>query len=130
MKKVLSVVLVCLVAAVVMSCSSNSPRDIAEQAMKCMQKKDVRGYMDYVYFSEKDQPQKEGYVKMIEEKVNKNADVSKEIDSFKFVEEKIDEEAGIAKEIFDITYKDGSTKQEAIDMMRDENGKWWVKLSK
>ena len=130
MKKLLSVVMACLVAAVFMGCSSNSPRSVAEEAMKCVQKGDVRGYMDLVYLSEKDQAQKEAFIQMVEEKAEKNPDEAKKVTGYKFVEESIDEEAGTASEVFDVTYEDGETKQTTIDMMRDDDGKWWVKMSK
>lgn len=130
MKKLLTAVLVCLVAAVFTGCSSNSPRSVAEKAITCMQKKDIRGYMDLVYFTEESKAQKDSYIQMYEEKAKENTDESDVIESFKFVEESIDEEAGTATELFDVTYKDGSTKQQPMKMVRDDDGKWWVKMEK
>lgn len=130
MKNLLTAVLVCLVAAVFTGCSSNSPRSVAEKAIKCMQQKDIRGYMDLVYFPEENKAQKDGMIQMYEEKAKDESDDSEIIESFKFLEESIDEDAGTATEVFDVTYKDGSTKQQPVKMVRDDNGKWWVKMEK
>lgn len=134
MKKLLSVMFVCLMAAVVISCGSasndNTPRSVAEKAIKCAQKKDIKGMMEYVYFSESEQAQKESFIQMLEEKAAKNTNDAKNIKDYEFVDETIDEEAGKAKVNFDITYKDGSSKKEPIDLIRDDSGKWWIKMGK
>lgn len=135
MKKILSVMFVCLLTAVFVSCGSgssndNSPRSVAENAIKCAQKKDIKGMMEYVYFSESEQAQKESFVQMLEEKVAKNTNEAKDIKDYEFIDETINEETGKAKENFNITYKDGSTKKEAIDLIRDDSGKWWIKMGK
>lgn len=141
MKKVFSVMLVCFMAAALAGCGSNSgssnssrgsnsPRGVADKAMKCSKAEDVRGYFDLVYFSEKDQAQKDGFVQMVEEKAKTNTDDSKVIDNYKFVEENVDEENGKATVVYDVTYKNGQTKKENVSLTRDESGKWWVVLDK
>lgn len=131
MKNVFYLVLLCLVAVVFTSCSSNSPRSVAEKAMDCAVKEDYRGYLDYVYFSEADKEKKEGYIQMIEEKAKKNQNQDgPKMESYKFVKEDVDEEAGRAKEVFEINYDNGSTREETIDLILADDGKWYIKMQK
>ena len=121
-------IMACIVAAMFTSCNSNSPRGVAEDAMKCMQKGDYKGYLEYVYFAKNAEEKRAGFAQMIEEKAEKNPDAiaGNDIASYKFVSEEIDEEKGKAKVIFEVTYKDGNVKTESTDMICDETGKWWI----
>ena len=135
MKKVFLAMMVCVLAGVLASCSSNSPRSVAEKSLDCIIHEDYRGYFDCVYFPEDKKEEKEGYIAMIEEKVKKNTESGKastdqKMVSYKFISEEINEEAGVAKEIFEVTYDNGSTKQETVDLKKEEDGKWYVKMKK
>ena len=129
MKKVLSVVFVCLMTAVFVSCGSdNSPRGVAEKAIKCMIKGDVEGYADLVYLKDSEKSQRPFLVQMINEML-KNAKADRQIESYEFVEEDVDKEAGKAKEVFNMTYKSGRTSKETLYLVL-EDGKWWMKLGR
>lgn len=135
MKKLFFAVLTCVVAAVMTSCGSdNSPRSVAEKALDCAINEDYRGYMDCVYFPEDQKQQKEAYITMIEEKAKKSKEngtaSSKNPTSYKFVSEDIDEEAGRAKVTFEVTYSDGSTREEPMDLKREKDGKWYLEMKK
>lgn len=129
MKKLsLAIILSCIVAAVFTSCSSNSPRRMAETALKCLQKEDYKGLLDCVYFKENAEKNRAFYLQIFEEKVEKNPDAI--LESYKFVSEEIDEEIGKATVVFETTYKDGNVKTESFDMICDEDGKWWIDSKK
>lgn len=132
MKKYFLAMMVCVLAGVLASCSSNSPRGVAEKSLDCIIHEDYRGYFDCVYFPEDKKQEKEGYIAMIEEKVKKSGKpiTDQKIVSYKFISEEINEEAGVAKEIFEVTYDNGSTKQETVDLKKEEDGKWYVKMKK
>ena len=135
MKKVFLAIMVCVLAGVMTSCSSSSPRSVAEKSLDCIMNEDYRGYFDCVYFPEDKKQEKEGYISMVEEKAQKSkesgkATSSKKITSYKFISEEINEETGVAKEVFEVTYDDGSTKQETVDLKKEEDGKWYVKMKK
>ena len=135
MRKLFFAVLVCAMAAVVTSCkSSDSPRSVAEKALDCAINEDYRGYMDCIYFPEDQKQQKEAYIAMIEEKAKKSKENgtadNKTPTSYKFVSEDIDEEAGKAKVTFEVTYPDGTTKQEPMDLKKEKDGKWYLEMKK
>ena len=46
MKKILVAFVIGCMAMVMTSCSDNSPKGVAIQAVKCMQQKDFKGYVD------------------------------------------------------------------------------------
>ena len=129
MKKLLSVVFVCLLAAVIVGCgSSSSPRGIAEKGIKCIMKGDVEGYADLVYLKESEKSQKPFLIQMISEMM-KNIKPDQEIESYEFVEEDVDKEAGKAKVTFNMKYKSGRTSKEPVYLVL-EDGKWWMKLGR
>ena len=135
MRKLFFAVLVCAMAAVVTSCNnSNSPRSVAEKALDCAINEDYRGYMDCVYFPEDQKEQKEAYITMIEEKAKKSKEngtaSSKNPTGYKFVSEDINEEAGTAKVTLEVTYSDGSTKEEPLDLKKEKDGKWYLQMKK
>ena len=114
--------------------SSDSPRSVAEKALDCAINEDYRGYMDCIYFPEDQKQQKEAYIAMIEEKAKKSKENgtadNKTPTSYKFVSEDIDEEAGKAKVVFEVTYPDGTTKQEPMDLKKEKDGKWYLEMKK
>lgn len=133
MKKVFLAMMICILAGVMTSCSSNSPRSVAEKSLDCIINEDYRGYFDCVYFPDDKKQEKEAYISMIEEKVQKNQENGKSYNkpvNYKFVSEEIDEEAGKAKEVFEVTYDNGNTKEETTDLTKEEDGKWYVKMKK
>ena len=118
---------VCLLTAVFVGCgSSNTPRGIADKAMKCMKKKDIHGYFDYVNTKEEDKAQKEAFIQMAEEKIKENED--KQIETYECAGEDVDEEEGTATVTYEVKYKDGSTGREKVRLERDESGKWWIAI--
>lgn len=131
MKRFVYLALPFFVAVIFASCSSNSPRSVAEKALDCAMKEDYRGYLDLVYFSDADKEKKESYIRMIEEKAEKNQDQDNpKIESYKFVSEEIDEEEGCAKETFEVNYDNGSSREQSVDLIRADDGKWYIKMKK
>lgn len=125
MKKVLSVVFVCLLTVVFVGCSGgNSPRGVAEKGIKCLMKGDVDSYADLVYLKESEKSEKPLLVQMISDMM-KNIKPDQEIENYEFVEEDVDKESGKAKVVFNVTYKSGRTSKEPVYLVL-EGGKWWI----
>ena len=125
MKKILSIIIVCMASFMFFSCSGgNSPQSVAKKAMKCIKKGDVKGYVDCIYSKESEEEYRDLLVKQFES----NKKPSNEVENFKYLDEDVNEESGKAKVFFDVTYKNGRTGKETINLMRDDKGKWWVKI--
>ncbi len=77
MRKLISLLAIVITAALISSCSSNSPKAVAEKAMKCIMDKDYKGYVNLVYFDEsKEKPEtiqrnKDATVAILGEKYDK-----------------------------------------------------------
>lgn len=131
MRRTIYFVLPFLMAVLFVSCSSNSPRSVAEKALDCLMKGDYRGYMDLVYFPDDDKEKKENFIQMIEEKAKKNqSQDGSQIVGYKFVSEEIDEKKGRAKETFEVNYDNGSSKKHSVDLIRADDGKWYMTIKK
>lgn len=128
MRKVLFSVLVCAMAGIMASCSSNSPRGVAEKALGCVVKGDIEGYVDCSYLSEDDEEFKESVVGMIRSNMERLRP-SQQIESFEFVEDDIDEKDGRAKVVFNVTYKSGDTRKEPISLVQ-KDGKWLIEFGR
>lgn len=129
MKKVLFAIVACLIAAfMITSCGgSNTPRDVAEKAMKCVKNKDYDGLVKMVNVSDEE---KESMAAMMKTKVGQNADESKDIKSYEFVDEQIDEEAGTAIVKFKVVSKDDSERTETMKLERNGDGQWLLSAKK
>ena len=94
MRKVLVILamVVCSMALLTSCGQDNSPRGVAEAAVKCMAKKDFKGYMELTNATDQ---QKEGMVQLLE-KVGKEGDSKGGLKSYEIVDEQVDEENGKA----------------------------------
>lgn len=130
MKNVIFAGLLCLMALLFASCSSNTPRGVAEKAIKCVVKGDYEGYLDCMYVPEGQEQQKEAAAQMLKEKVEKSKENgtydSKRIVSYKFLSEDVDEEEGRATETIEYTMGNGSVKEEAVSLKKEDDGKWYL----
>lgn len=131
MKKIILASLVCLLAFIVSSCSSNSPRGITEKAMDCLMDDNYKGFVDCVYLSESDQNNKELLIAYIEESVQKAKEGKGHLrlpKKYKFISEDVDEANGRAEEKFEVEYYNGETGEENIKVKKGDDGKWYILL--
>ena len=130
MKKILVMfVMACLTVVMAGCSSSNTPKGVTEQAVKCLMKKDFKGYIDLMDISEDKKELKAGYAQMLEEKAAKHPD-DFDIKSYEFVDEQVDEEAGKAKVTMKVVYGNGKEKTDHTNLVKNDKGEWKIKSNK
>ncbi len=122
--KLLPFLLVFLAIALMSFNGTDTPREVADMAMKCWQKKDSKGYAECVLLAKNTPAERKKLADMMKFAWNG----TKTIRSFKSVEEIIQKDRGLGRIIYQVTYTDGSSKKERVQLQRDRNGKWWIKL--
>ena len=130
MKKILVMfVMACLTVVMAGCSSSNTPKGVAEQAVKCLMKKDFKGYFDLYEFPEGKEDIKAGYTQMLEEKAAKQPEAF-DLKSYEIVDEQVDEEAGKAKVTVKFVNNKGEEKEQHFDLLKNDKGEWKIKLKK
>lgn len=111
---------------------SNTPKDVAEKAVKCMQKGDYEGYVDLMYLNEKEgedaekqKEQKEQFVALVKEKGSKSIEERGGIKSYEVVSEEIDEDGEKAVVKMKVVYGDGE-RNETFKLRKDDDGNWKI----
>lgn len=137
MKKVATLFGIIAMILAMASCSSNTPAGVAEKSVKCIQEKDYKGYVDLVYFNEKDSTSKEDkekikemLVSLMEEKADSEYKKTGGIKSFETVSEEISEDEKTAKVVMKLTYGNGTSKEENIKLRKDADGNWRIDIGK
>ncbi len=129
MKKMIVMFTMCLMMMAMMtSCGSsheNTPRGVAEAAVKCLSKKDWKGYMDLTDANDK---QKEAMAQMLE-KMGQQLDDKGGMKSYEFVDEDIDEENGTATITVKVTYENQTSEDNKMKMLK-KDGKWLLSSEK
>ncbi len=129
MKKMIVMFTMCLMMMAMMtSCGSsheNTPRGVAEAAVKYLSKKDWKGYMDLTDANDK---QKEAMAQMLE-KMGQQLDDKGGMKSYEFVDEDIDEENGTATITVKVTYENQTSEDNKMKMLK-KDGKWLLSSEK
>lgn len=126
MKKILVTFMIGCMTMFMASCSDNTPRGVAQQAIKCLMEEDYKGYIDLIDIPE---DKKEGYALLYEEKIAKHSQTVK-IKSFEIVDEQVDEKAGTAQITVEFINGDGKEQKDRIDLVKNDEGKWKIKAGK
>ena len=118
------------------ACSSNSPKDVAEKAMKCIVNQDYKGYVDLVYLQDENKSKedvdkaKAQLVELLQNKGEKSIKENEGVESFEVTKEEISEDGNSATVDLNIKYKNGKTDDTTVKLCKDKNGKWWIDLGK
>lgn len=134
MKKLLFVTMMVVACGMMLTGCKSEQREVAEKAMECLKNKDFKGYVDLMYFSEKDAAdpeklaqKKESTVQMLEGKVamsegRKNG--WKGVKSYSFVSEQTDSTSSVVK----MAYVNNEDKPDTMDirLQLDEKGQWRI----
>lgn len=118
------------------ACSSNSPKDVAEKAMKCIVNQDYKGYVDLIYLQDENKSKedvdkaKAQLVELLQNKGEKSIKENEGVESFEITKEEISEDGNSATVDLNITYKNGKTDDTTVKLCKDKNGKWWIDLGK
>jgi hypothetical protein len=130
MKKLLSFAAVCLFVAVMCSCGgSKTPEDVAKKAIECIIDKDYEGYVDMMYFKEeKTDEEKAQLTALIVDKMNKEMEKKEGIKDFQVGTAEIEENSAIVP--YTINYGNGDKKEDAMKLIKDEDGDWKIDSGK
>jgi hypothetical protein len=134
MRKLISLLAIVITAALISSCSSNSPKAVAEKAMKCIMDKDYKGYVNLVYFDEsKEKPEsiqrnKDATVAILGEKYDKLSEKKKGIKDYKVLSEEVKDSTAVVK--MEISYGNGEKENNDVKMKMDKNGDWKIDNNK
>lgn len=136
MKKLMSFVIAVFAILAITACSSNSPKDVAEKAMKCIVNQDYKGYVDLVYLQDENKSKedvdkaKAQLVELLQNKGEKSIKENEGVESFEVTKEEISEDGNSATVDLNIKYKNGKTDDTTVKLCKDKNGKWWIDLGK
>ena len=136
MKKLMSFVIAVFAIFAITACSSNSPKDVAEKAMKCIVNQDYKGYVDLIYLQDENKSKedvdkaKAQLVELLQNKGEKSIKENEGVESFEVTKEEISEDGNSATVDLNITYKNGKTDDTTVKLCKDKNGKWWIDLGK
>lgn len=113
------------------SCGGQTPRDVAEEAMTCLQNEDYRGYVDLMQTDTSKSPEeieksKVTLANILKEKAGKSIERKGGIKDFKVIKETLNEEKGTATVKMEVEYNDGSTDTDNCKLKKGEDGKWYV----
>lgn len=136
MKKLLG--LMALVAAMFAftACGGgNSPKDVAEQAMKAVKDKDAKTLVDlfdtadFEEEGESVQEQKDMLVAMYQEKLDEMPQTNA-VKSYETLSESIAEDGNTATVDMKIEYENGKTDTDVVKLKKDANGNWKLDMDK
>lgn len=137
MKRLSFILGVMTLVFIMTSCSSNTPKGVAEKSMKCLIEKDYNGYVDLIYTKDdpKESPdeikqQKETLASLLKDKAEKEYKKNKGITSFEIVNEETSEDGEKAKVKMKVTYGNGDVKDEEIELRKDKDGNWKLDMGK
>ena len=129
MKKILVMFTMCLMMMAVMtSCGSsheNTPRGVAEAAVKCLANKDYKGYMNLTNATDQ---QKQAMAQMLE-KVGQQVDEKGGMKSYEIVDEQVDEEKGTATVTVKVVYENETSEDNKMKMVK-KDGDWLLTTDK
>ena len=130
LKTFIAVLLIGISASFLTGCSSNSPRGVAEEVMKCAKNKDYKGLADCMGLTGST---RENFLEMCE-KQKDNISKKDQIKDYEFISEEIEERGPYAGKravvTFEVTDGNGDTHKELDMMMKGEDGKWHLVMSR
>lgn len=139
MRKIFLFATVCLFAVLFSSCeSSNTPEGVVKKSMRCLMDKDYKGYMELVYFDNKDgkideakiDEKRAGLTELMEDKVDKQYQKKGGIESYEIVETVIQEDGQKAKVVVKLKFANGTEENTNVTLVKNSEDKWMIDLGK
>lgn len=130
MKKLSLIFGVMLMTILLVACTGNTPTKVAEQSVKCLIDKDYEGYVDLMYFNEKETSDKnfkdgkQQLAALLKDKVEEEYSKKKGIKSFETIKEEISDDKKTANVKIRITYGNGTNEDTDIKLRKDTDGNW------
>lgn len=134
MRKLIIFLSIVVTAVLISSCSSNSPKAVAEKSMKCLMDKDYKGYVDLVYFNEsKEKPEsiqrnKDALIAILGDKYDELSEKKQGIKDYKVLSEEVKDSTAMVK--MEVSYGNGEKEDESVKMKKDKNGDWKIDFDK
>lgn len=128
LKSLMAIALMFCISTTLYSCggSENTPADKAMELVGYMQDENFSSYADGLY--SKNDKEKDQFAMILEEKGGEMLEKNEGIDSYELVNEVIAENGNSATVKILVKYGNGTSKEEAMKMVKDEEGQWKGKL--
>lgn len=135
MKRFINCIVIAASALFFAACSGgNSPKGVAEKAVKCIQNGDYEGYVNLIYMEEKEgmdiEEQKKAVVGMIQSKASTTLAKKGGITSYEILSETVADDGKTANVEMKIVYGNGDEKQEDMKMRKTDSGDWRIDAGK
>lgn len=135
MRKVFISLFVALIAIVMGSCGSdNTPTGVAEASIKCVQKEDIKGYIDLLDINTSDgqdpAKSKEELTALFNAKLLPALRAKGGVKSYEILSEEINETGDKATVEANVVYGNGEESKQTVDLVKNEEGEWKVKFGK
>lgn len=130
MKKLSLIFGVMLMTILLVACTGNTPTKVAEQSIKCLTDKDYEGYVELMYFNEKEtsdknfKDEKQQLAALLKDKAEEEYGKKKGIKSFETIKEEISDDKKTANVKMKITYGNGTNEDTDIKLRKDTDGNW------
>lgn len=125
MKRLYYFVVICLITIGFVNCGQkNTPSSVTETAVKCLQKKDFKGYLKYAVLPEESVGKEDQMASVMEQMVGNVLDQKGGLKDFEILGESIDESNGSA--IVKVKYIYGNEPEyiQQFNLIRNEEGQW------
>ena len=134
-KKIIGFIAMAAIALVMAACGGdNSPKGVAEQAVKCIQDKDYEGYVDLMRITEKEGQDvaetKQGIADLLRSKAESTLDKKGGIKSYEVLSETVADDGNSAVVQIKVTYGNGEEKTDDMKMVKSDGGKWLIDSGK
>lgn len=140
MKKLISISIFMVFVAILSSCSSHpkTPTDVVDVYMSAMQNRQYEKIRDLIYVepgmsAEVEKEMKDMHMNMLGEKASRVIDSAGGITSYENLAEHIYDEETPPQEaivITKVTYGSGQSQEQNTRLLKAEDGKWYIALSK
>lgn len=137
MKRLSIFIGIMLTVMVLAACSGNTPTKVAEKSVKCLVDNDYKGYVDLIYFSDKDKENKEEQEQgkqqlaaLLKDKAEKEYKKKGDIKSYETIAEEVSDDGNTANVKMKIKYGNGTEEDTDIKLRKDSDGNWKIDMGK
>lgn len=129
MKRLLTTIAICILIIGLVSCEQKStPSSVTEAAVKCLQKKDFKGYLSFAILPEETIGKEEMVASAMEQMVGGVLEEKGGLKEFEILDESIDENKSTAIVKVKYIYGDNSEYIQQFNLLRNEDGQWNLNL--
>ena len=129
MKRLLTTIAICILIIGLVSCEQKStPSSVTGAAVKCLQKKDFKGYLSFAILPEETIGKEEMVASAMEQMVGGVLEEKGGLKEFEILDESIDENKSTAIVKVKYIYGDNSEYIQQFNLLRNEDGQWNLNL--